>query len=194
MKGGIELGWKERLDKLPVTLEGTLRVIDPLKYLSIEECIQEGIGKAWIIATRIWLPLKGVCYLFSLSGPDQAREDLVSLLVNELGKSFDFDTSNPECWIYFWPTDSKEIPETEVHQRLGRGRIKEICRAYALNPKDENLIAQILAIYEIFVGLTDARVKLIAYLTKNLPKPKKDAIFDAVLQINFEFAQKRNSP
>lgn len=177
--------WKERLDRLPVQLAKITR-----GGVSPDECIEGELEDSKYIGSRDWLLTLGVKYHFAFSGSDQGRERLIEQISAELGRPESFNRRKASRWHYFWPSESTEIPETNVHQILGRTRIQEICQSFRLNEKDERIIDELLAIDAMYIGFDKPRADYTLNLLSDLDPDRQERITEALLQINVEFARR----
>jgi len=179
--------WKERLDKLPVHL--TIITEGGIKS---SYCIEGQLRDARYIGSRDWLPSAGVKYHLSFSGSIRGREKLIEQISAELGKPESLDRLRPNLWHYYWPTDSTEIPETKVHETLGRQRIREICQSYGLSSEDERIIDDLLATFSMYLGMLTQRASYAMSLISDFEPERRERITRAFMKINLEFAEKRH--
>lgn len=177
------MGWKERLEKLPLILGGL--------GVEADQCIEEMFGDAKLIAAHEYVPGIGAAYHFSFSGLLSDRKRLIEGLNAELGAPHSLDCARDEIWHYFWKSPSEEIPETLVHETLTRQRIREICQEHGLTLEEERIIDELLAVFRIFIGRTAARIAYLENRLGNADPVRRITISQAFFQINTEFARKR---
>jgi len=177
--------WKERLEKLPLILAGVAED---------NQCFEEEREGVQITATHEFMPFQGAVYCISLFGGEvKVREIIARELISDLGPALFDDITNPKIWFYIWESPVKEIPETLVHQRLGREKIKEICQQFGLSENEEEIIDEIIAVFAIFMRNTEKRIQFVEWRLNDLKNERKEAIISALLEIMQQFAFGGNS-
>jgi len=157
--------------------------------LAPDECIEEMQGEAKIIATHTCVAGIGLAYHCSFSGPMDERLNLINEARKELGLPIMVLSRNPKIWHFFWRSLSEDVPESDAHKRLGRGRIHAICQQSGLTKEEERTVDIVLAITQVARGNKKASSALARDIMRDLPPEREHKVLDALQIIATEFAQ-----
>ena len=179
--------WRRRLNRLPVLFH----YVGARMSLRDDECIEGDLKHAHYIGTREYVPAVGVKYTISISGAHKGREQIVRQLVEELGTP-EIDNCTEKSWIFFWPSNSQEIPKTRVHALLGDERMVELMDEFQLSGEERRLVNVSLTMLAYTMGMEWERRQnyIFAVLAEAQPE-RVSTIPQAVLKITTEFAKKR---